>query len=68
MKKFAFLVFGLSLLLAISCQKSTIDSNDDLSKIEQENIAAINSVLQDSTELSYDALDDANEDNIDAEA
>lgn len=67
MKKFAVLILGLSLLLTFSCQKSTTGSEDDLSQIEQQNIAAIKTVLQDSAEISYDALDDGNEENIDSD-
>ena len=67
MKKFAMLVLGLSLLLTFSCQKNTTQPGDDLSATEKQNIEAIKSVLQDSADISYDALDDASEDNIDTD-
>jgi len=67
MKKLIVLVLGFMLLLTISCQKSANNSIDDATKLEQENTAAIQSVLQDSSDIFYDALDDQNEDNIDVD-
>ena len=62
MKKYATLILSLFLVMTYSCQKNSSGPGDDLTKLEQENIEAIQSILADSTDLSFDAIDDQNED------
>jgi len=62
MKRVIFMLFGFSLLWLVSCQKNT--TGTDVNN-ESEITAAIQSVLEDSSDIFYDGLDDQSEDNID---
>ncbi len=59
------ILFGISLVWLASCQRNTT-GNDELNQ-DPETTAAIQSVLEDSTDLFFDGLDDASEDNIDVD-
>jgi len=62
MKKYSVLFFSLILAVTFSCQKNSSDPGDDLSALEKENIEAIESILADSTDLSFDGIEDQSED------
>ncbi len=51
---------ALTFITLISCEKNSMDSNGAV----DEDISAIQSVLEDSTGLFFDAINDGNEDNI----
>jgi hypothetical protein len=65
MKRFFYSILGLSLIVLAACERNTINSEDELIAWEQENLQEIQTVLSDTSDLFFDALDDGNEENID---
>jgi hypothetical protein len=64
MKRIMYLIFGLNLLIFMSCQKNSVNDEDELSAWEKENTEEIESVIDADADLTFDAIDDESEENF----
>ena len=67
MKHLVYLVLSLTLMATIACQTNSVNNDDKLSAWEQENSAEIETVLEADPDLTFDAIDDVDENNFESD-